>query len=173
MRVVTKMPTTVTRSIRMQRDTIQGMRRAGRVSPLLLVVVLGLAAVVVILFMGQKGPTETASRFMDALARGDYETLAKTSVVSGKTEAQLVDEWKFTTQVAGKHYSFRWSITSSRVVDDKTGDVKLQVERNYGPGSYEENYGLPMLKDANGDWKVDAGGISSEMYPGLPRPGKA
>jgi len=148
------------------------MRRAGRVSPLFLVVLVGVAAMIGILMFGQEGPSAAATRFLDALARGDVDTLTKSSFVSGKSDDELRKDWQFTTQVAGKYYRFRWQITSARVVDDNTADVRIQVDRNYGPGSYEENYGLPLAK-VNGAWKVDAGGISREMYPGLPRPGKA
>jgi hypothetical protein len=152
-------------------DTIQGMRRAGRVSPLFLALVLGVAAVIAVLMFGQEGPAAAASRFMTALAQGNATELTKNSFVSGKSPEELQKDWEFTTKYPGKHYLFRWNITSSRVVDDRTADVKLQVERNFGPGSYEENYGLSLTK-VDGAWKVDAGAINREMYPGLPRAGK-
>jgi hypothetical protein len=147
------------------------MRRAGRVSPLFLAVLLGVAVVLGILFFGQEGPAAAATRFMNALARGDAKALADNSVVSGKSKSELLADWQFATQYPGKHYLFHWQITSARVVDDKTADVKVQVERNYSPSSYEENYGIPLTK-VDGKWIVDAGGISREMYPGIPRPGK-
>jgi hypothetical protein len=147
------------------------MRRAGRVSPLILLVILGVVVLVVVLFMGQESPSAAGSRFMSALAKGDPEALAKNSFVSGKSQEELLESWKFATGVAGKHYMFRWKISSSRVVDDRSATVRMQVEKNFGPGSYEENFDLPLEK-VDGKWKVDAGGISREMYPGLPRPGK-
>jgi hypothetical protein len=71
--------------------------------------------------------------------------------------------------VAGKDYSFRWSITGEMQTDDNDGTVRLQVERNFGSGaSYPENFQLPMVK-VNGQWKVEVNGISREMYPGLPQ----
>ena len=147
-----------------------GMRRAGRVSPLFLGVIVALVGLGVLLFMGQKSPAEAGSKFMDALARGDVDALTKTSYAPGKTEQELRDDWKLTTEV-GKHYLFRWKVTSSSVTNDQQAVVRLSVERNFGPGSYEENYGLPLaMKD--GEWKVDASGISRELYPALPRPGK-
>lgn len=134
-------------------------------------VVVAVIALVVLLFMGQKSPQETGSRFMDALARGDVDGLVQTSFVPGKSSEELRKDWEFTTKTVAKYYRFRWKITSSNVVNDESATVRLAVERNYGPGSYEENYGLPLLK-VNGEWKVDASGISREMYPGLPRAGK-
>lgn len=154
-----------------QGDTIRGMRRAGRVSPLILLAMFGVIVVALLLFFGKEGPAVAATRFMDALARGDVDTLTKTSFANGKTQEELRKDWEFATSTVGKHYRFAWSIVSSNVVNDETANVRVSVERNFGPGSYPENYGLPMRKE-EGVWKVDASGISREMYPGLPRPGK-
>ncbi len=147
------------------------MRRAGRVSPLLLGVVVAIVALVVILFLGQKGPAETGSRFMDALARGDVDGLVATSYAPGKSQDELRKDWEFATKSVAKHYMFYWKVTSSSQTNDTDAVVRLAVQKNYGPGSYDENYGLPLHK-VEGDWRVDATGISREMYPALPRPGR-
>lgn len=152
------------------RDTIVKMRRAGRVSPLFLGVIVGVAALVILLFFGQESPSAAASKFMDALARGDVKTLTDTSIVEGKSKEDVRKDWEFTTKVS-RHFLFRWKITSFNQVTDDTATVKVQVERNLGNGSYEENYGLPLRK-IDGGWKVVASGISREMFPGLPRSGK-
>lgn len=146
------------------------MRRAGRVSPLFLVAIVGVAAVIVLLLFGKEGPAAAGSRFMDALARGDAEDLTKASIAEGKSQEELKKDWEFTTRVS-KHYLFHWNIVSANVVSDDSANVRVQVQRNFGPASYDENYGLPLRK-VKGEWKVVATGISSEMYPGLPRPGK-
>ena len=148
------------------------MRRAGRVSLLGLGVAAAVAALVVLLLLGQKSPGEAGSRFMDALARGDVNTLVKTSYAPGKSPEELRKDWEFATQTVGKHYLFYWTVTSSNQVNDTDATVRLSVQRNFGPGSYDENYGLPLHK-IDGEWKVDASGISREMYPALPRAGKA
>ncbi len=155
------------RGVRIQSED---MRRAGRVSPLLLVAILGVVAVAILLLYGKEGPAAAGSRFMDALARGDVDALTKASIGEGKTQEELRKDWEFTTRVS-KHYLFHWNIVSANVVDDETANVRVQVMRNFSPSSYEENYGLPLRK-VDGEWKVVATGISREMYPGLPRPGK-
>lgn len=154
------------------------MRRAGRVSPLFLGVVLAAVALAILLFYGQEGPAAAGSRFMDALARGDVNALTEASYVPGKTPDELRKDWEFATS-AGKHYMFYWSITSSSQVNPTDATVRLAVQRNFSPGSFDENYGLPLHKidasgkiDPSGKWKVDASGISREVYPALPRPGK-
>ncbi|GEM_PF-513533 len=146
------------------------MRRAGRVSPLLLVAILGAAALAMVLFFNQESPGEAGARFMDALARGDVKQLTADSYAPGKSQEELSKDWQFATQVASKHYLFFWTIVSSTVQSEDSAVVKVQVQRNFGPGSYDENYGLPLHK-RNGKWKVDASGISREMYPALPRSG--
>ena len=149
-------------------------------SPLLLGVVAAVAGLSVLLFVGQESPAAAGSRFMDALARGDVDALVKTSYVAGKSPEALRKDWEFAAQTVSKHYLFTWKVTSSSQTNDTDAVVRLSVERNVGSGgSYEENYGLPLHKvdaqgriDAKGAWKVDAGGISPEMYPALPRPGQ-
>lgn len=148
------------------------MRRAGRVSPLFLGVVVAVVALFGLILFNKKGPGEAAATFMDGLARGDVNTLVATSYAPGKSPEELREDWQFATQKVAKHYLFRWKITSSNVVDDDNATVRLSVERNLGNGgSYEENYGLPLHRK-DGEWKVDASGISREMYPALPRSGK-
>lgn len=148
------------------------MRRTGRVSPIAILVVLGIFALVALLFFSTESPAATGTRFMNALAKGDVNTLTETSFVSGKSTEQLRQDWEFATQTAAKHYMFRWKVIEARTLDDDTGTMRVQVERNFGPGSYEENFGL-QLRKIDSKWKVDAASISHEMYPGLPRPGKA
>lgn len=146
------------------------MRRAGRVSPLILVAILGVVAVAVMLLFGKEGPAAAGSRFMDALARGDVNALTANSIGDGKTQEELRKDWEFTTRVS-KHYLFHWNVVSANVVNEDSATVRIQVQRNFGPGSYDENYGLPLRK-VGGKWMVVATAISSEMYPALPRPGK-
>ena len=105
---------------------------------------------------------------MDALVRGDVNRLVDLSYTTGESKEQLQKEWEFATQQAGKHYNFGWKITSTTEQGD-VGTVNLSVQRNLGPGSYDENYSLPMKK-VDGKWLVDVGGISREMFPALPKP---
>ena len=150
---------------------MDGMRRAGKVSLPILIAIVGVVALVFLVFFAKEGPAAAGSRFMDALARGDVDTLTKTSYADGKSPEDLRKEWEFATKVAGQHYRFKWGIVSSSVTSEDSAVVRLQVQKNYGPGSYDENFGLTLRKIKN-EWKVDPTGISPEMYPALPRAGK-
>lgn len=137
----------------------------------MLVAVFGAMVLGVILFFSKEGPGEVGARFMDALARGNVDKLTAESFAPGKSQAKLRKDWEYATKV-GKHYLFFWTITSAIEQTADSAVVRLQVQRNLGPGSYDENYQLPLAKDKDGRWKVDATGISREMYPALPRPGR-
>ncbi len=146
------------------------MRQHGRVN---LVALIGVSTVLLLgaalgsAFLKESLST-TASKFMDALARGDAETLTDLTYRGDFTREQILDQWKFSTQVAGKHYMFRWQILDEKQADEDQGTVQMFIWRNYGPGSYEERYGLELRKE-EGKWKVDVSGIARNMYPGLPR----
>lgn len=144
-------------------------RRAGRVS---ILTVLALVAVVAVIagfvFSGQSVDT-AGSRFMDALARGDVERLTSLSVIPGRSTEEVRKEWDFAVNRAGKFYRFGWQIAGADTTGPDRGYVRLKILRNIeNPGSYEENFQLPMRK-VDGAWKVAVAEISPEMFPALPR----
>ncbi len=125
-------------------------------------------------FLGLDSPTSAASRFMGALASGDYKTVAATSQAAKKpgesiedARKRLEEEWKFAIETAGKHYRFRYRLLGQIVTGDK-GAVNMQVWKNYSASAYEENFDLPMVKD-EGKWKVAVRGMSRKWYPAVPR----
>ena len=145
------------------------MRQSGRISLLALVVIVGLVLVGFILLFGQESLTSVGARFMTALAKGDVDTLTKMSSLGDEPEDQIRKQWVFACNTAGKHYAFLWRITSSMEQErDKIGSVQMQVTRNaMSPGGYDEGFQLPLIKK-DGQWKVDVGSISRQMYPALP-----
>lgn len=146
------------------------MRQHGRVN---LVALIGVST---LLLLGaalgsallRESLSSSASKFMDALARGDAETLTDLTYRGDSSREQILDQWKFATQVAGKHYMFRWQILDEKQTDEDQGTVQMFIWRNYGPSSYEEKYGLELRRE-EGKWKVDVSGIARNMYPALPR----
>jgi hypothetical protein len=152
------------------------MRIRGAVNFLLLGLVLMLVLVVGAFALAKEEPGSVAAQFMSALAKHDAKKLAELSYI-GKTEPaeieatreKLQKDWDFCVNTAGKYYTFRWRISGARKANEDSASVTLQVQRNLvSGGSYDEKYELPMEKEG-GKWKVDATGISSEMFPGLPR----
>ncbi|BBO23322.1 MAG: DUF2950 domain-containing protein [Fimbriimonadaceae bacterium] len=143
------------------------MRQSGRVHWITVVGLLGIVALVVLLFAGKESPANVASRFMSALARHDVEELTSLSFYEGDPE-QLRKGWDYAVNVAGKHFLFRWSLETVKESGPDTAAVKLKVERALGPNSFPENFDLPLVLTKDG-WRVDVRGISRNMFPGLPR----
>ncbi|AIE86150.1 hypothetical protein [Fimbriimonas ginsengisoli] len=134
-----------------------------------LLAVFALAIVIAVFFFGRESLTTVGARFMNALAHGDVDTLTKMSYVGNKPPEEMRKDWEFAVNTAGKYYNFSWKITSSAQADATNASIRLQVIRNLtNPGSYEENYQLPLIKVGD-EWKVDVRGINREMYPALPR----
>jgi hypothetical protein len=144
------------------------MKRSGRASLVIVILVALVAAVVVLFLMAGDSPSGVAGRFLTALAKGDTKTLADLSYMEGKTTDQIKDEWDKTKGVT-KYWQFQWKIQDSKDQDADNSTVVLGwVKNSASISAYEEKYELPLVK-RDGKWKIDVRGISREMYPALPR----
>jgi hypothetical protein len=152
------------------------MRIRGAVNFLWLGLILMLVLIVGAFALAKEEPGSVAAQFMSALAKHDVEKLTDLSYI-GKTEPaeiessreKLKKSWDFCVNTAGKHYTFAWRTSASRKSSENSASVTLQVQRNIANGgSYDEKYELPMEQEG-GKWKVVVSGISSDMFPGLPR----
>jgi hypothetical protein len=129
---------------------------------------VGVVFIVVLFFLGKDSPSQVASQFLVALAKGDVDTLVKDSYYQG-SEEQLRKEWEFAVKEAGPYYRFVWRIKDERQSTDTAASIQLGWRKNAtSPASYEDNTELPMVKDG-GRWKVDVRAIDRELYPALPR----
>jgi len=145
------------------------MNRSGRVSIVGLVCLVGVVLFGAVFLLGRESLSVVGGRFMDALARGDVDTLTKMTYLGNETQEDIHKQWEFTCNTAGRYYNFFYHITAASQADPKSGSVQMQVTRDAAnPGAYEENFQLPMVKVGD-EWKVDVRGISREMYPSLPR----
>src|SRR5690606_33095157 len=129
---------------------------------------VGVVGILVLLFSTGESASTVGVKFMEALADGDADRLTQLSVHPDMSAEELKEEWEYTTQVAGKHYLFKYAVLGEQMQSDDLATVRIQVVRNYSPGAYEENFGLPMEKH-DGKWKVVVNELSRQMYPGLPR----
>ena len=144
-------------------------RSAGRVPWVTLFVVAMVLAVAAGFAFAQRSPATVGSEFMDALARGDVETLTKLSVIGDEPKASIRKKWDFAVNKAAPYYRFTWSVAGGEETKGDGALVRVKVSRNVGGGgSYEENFQLPLVKTDDG-WKVEVAGINREMFPGLPR----
>ncbi len=155
---------------------MKDMRIRGAINYLLLGLVLMLVLVVGAFALAKEEPASVAAQFMSALAKHDANKLSELSYIGetdpAKIEAtkdMLKKDWDFCVNTAGKYYMFSWRISGSRKSSADSASVTLQVQRNLESGSaYDEKFELPMEQEG-GRWKVVPSGISSDMFPGLPR----
>jgi hypothetical protein len=144
-------------------------RRSGKVSVTLVVVVAFVLGLGVMALSTSENPATAGARFMAALARGDYKTLAELSYGDGVSREEFEKEWQYTMEVAAPHYQFNYEIRGESQTTPTSAVVKMMYTRNAGAaGSYEEPYQLPMVKTEDG-WKVDVFSLDRDMFPGLPR----
>lgn len=144
------------------------MKRAGRASWLSIAGIFGLLVIVVLFIMSGESSQAAATRFMNALGKGDITTLTAMSDMPGTSQEEIRDAWKRTTTI-GKHYIFTYKINSTLDANDQTSMVRMMVVRNADrEGGYEEKFELPLVKK-DGKWKVEVMGLDRRLYPGLPR----
>lgn len=146
------------------------MRRAGRISWILVAVIAGLIAFIGILFVSSGDTPEAAgSKFMSALLNADADTLTKLSYMEGLSPEQIHQRWDYTLNRAAPHYRFVYNIDTSVRTGEQSAALKITFTRNVGQkDSSAENYQLPLVKVGN-EWKVDVRSMNREMFPGLPR----
>ena len=146
------------------------MRFAGmRVNLMWLGAAIAVVLAAIFFFAGHGGPTSTAEEFMQDLAKGDVAGLTDISYVRGSDKEALRKAYEFSTQEAGKNYSFMWRVKNESQADPNTASVQLAVIRNArSQASYEENFEIPLVRQ-NGKWLVDVGGVNALLYPALPR----
>lgn len=144
------------------------MKRRGRVHWLTIAGSAGLVIALLLFFLAGEGPASVAGRFMGALARGNYKQLAEMSYFPDKDQKTVEEEWKYATQVGGRHYLFAYEIFGQVEATSKTASVRMKMTRNLSPSAYEENQSLPLIK-ADGKWKVDVRAMSRQIYPFMPQ----
>ncbi|MFM9873986.1 MAG: hypothetical protein ACKVQS_11040 [Fimbriimonadaceae bacterium] len=142
------------------------LKTSGKVHWITIGGLLGLLLLAFVFLSAGDTPQSRAAIFMSALSRGDYKTLADSTIVEGKSKEELEAAWKKTVEDA-KYYRFTFEIRGMQPTGD-TAQIRMGVWRNYTPGAYDENFGLDMVKKGK-RWYVRGNGISREMYPFLPR----
>lgn len=131
--------------------------------------ILGFLVVLVLVLRSQESPQTVGSKFMDALAKHDSETLADLSYSETKDKTTLKKEWDYAVNEVGYHYRFRWLVSGFTNSSDQSAAVRLMVRRNSdSPSTYAEKFELPLVK-REGRWKVPVAQINRKLFPGMPR----
>lgn len=148
---------------------MRSMKESGRVSLLALASAVCVIVIAGLLFFSRESPAAAGTRFMVALRDHDVDTLTKLSMMKKASPDEIRKQWDFAVNHAEKYYVFMFSIEGATASSDTTASVKVKMWHDIDkPGSYDQLYELPMIKD-NGDWKVDVRGVSREFYNCLPR----
>jgi hypothetical protein len=144
--------------------------QSGRINLRLLFIAFAALTILALGYIfSQESLNTVASRFMSALATGDVNTLSENSYLGTESKDEIHKQWDYAVNDVAKYYRFTWRITGSMQQSEDSGAVRLSVAKNAdGPGAYEENFALPVIK-VNGKWLVDVRNISRDMYPALPR----
>jgi len=145
------------------------MRFSGKVSVTLIIVVAFVVGLVVMSLSGGKSPTIAGGKFMRALDAGDAEELTDLSYAPGVPRQELLEQWKYATEVVAPYYVFTYEIKGESKPTKGEAIVWMMVTKNAASGAaYPERFEL-LLHDTEDGWKVDVFSLSRDLYPGLPR----
>lgn len=144
------------------------MKKAGRALVAVLIAVVVVGAAVAMFLLAGSSPTSVANDFMIALARGNTKDLTRLSYMGDMKPEEVEKAWQQSVK-RGELYRFVWRNTGYSQPSDTSATVDMQIVRNAdNPGSYEEKFGIPMVRE-DGQWKVDVRNLNRGIYPGLPR----
>lgn len=146
------------------------MKKAGRISFVLLAVIVALVAgvFVFVFLLSGEAPESVATKFLAALSKGDPKTLTALSYMGSEPESNIEQKWQFTVDVT-RYYQFKYLIEGVKQVDPDAANVQVEMMKDANrPGAVPEHFELPMVK-INNHWKVDLRALNREIYPALPR----
>lgn len=146
------------------------MKRAGRVSPILILGVLGFVGIIAVLVLTRTGttPAQRVSEFFAALGDGDVETVLKVSTFGDEPDDVMRPKWQKTIERT-KYYRFALQIKDTNYSTPEEATVAIDMYQNImNPGVTSKRIQIPVVK-VNGEWKVDARSINRQTYPALPR----
>jgi hypothetical protein len=129
--------------------------------------VLGLLAVVFLLFSSTQTAAGAAQEFMEALATKDVDRLTELSYLENP-DPPLRDQWDFCVNRGAKNFVFLWQFMGTERVSDDEQVVKivLLVFRDF-QGREGDVINVP-LRRIDGEWKVVLGGLDRTFFPYLP-----
>jgi hypothetical protein len=143
-------------------------RERGRINPIIALGCLGVAVIVILMFMSSSSPEAAGERFMRALAAHDVRTLTEMSHLE-KPERPLAEQWDECVNKRAKNYMFVWVWEGFHTEGTDAAVGKLHLVEFPGPEPKDsETFELPLLL-VDGNWKVDLASLSRKFFPALPR----
>lgn len=145
-------------------------KRAGRVSPLVILGIAGLIGMIGVLLFTRGGgsPAQRVHEFFAALDRGDIDAIMETSTFGDVPEAELREKWQQCVDRA-EYYIFAMQIKATSFSTPDEATVAVEMFQNAGnPNAGSKRFQVPVIK-VDGEWKVDARSLTRSIYPALPR----
>jgi len=149
------------------------MRQSGRINIITLLAIVGVVAVVGILFMSGESPSVAGNRFLLALHNRDVDAVAAMSYVDSDTKItpdQIKDKWAYTLNEATPSYQFVAKVNFSKLIAPEEAIISIEMYKDAdSSSSYPELFQIKLIKQ-DGKWKVDIFDIPRKFYPALPKP---
>ncbi len=152
------------------RVKIDVMKRAGKVSPLVILGVVGFVGILAVVLLTRTGtsPAQRVSQFFTALGKGDIETVLQTSTFGEQPDEEMRPKWQQTLD-RSKYYRFAMQIKETTYTNDEEATVAVEMYQNVtNINVASKRFQIPVVK-INGEWKVDARSLTRQAYPALPR----
>ena len=146
------------------------MKRAGKISPLILGGVVGVVALLALIFLMQT--TDSAGlrvdKFLTALGKADVNGIMATSTFGDEPAEAVRAKWQKCLDRT-KYYRFYWQVKLTSTTSPDEGNVTVDMYKDAGNiQTYPSKVQIPVVR-INGEWYVDARAIDRESYPALPR----
>lgn len=149
-------------------DDMSKSNRGGiRINVVVVAGVLGLLAMLFLVFAGTQSPEAAAQQFMESLATKDVDRLVELSYLEG-ADPPLREQWDRCVNHAARNFVFMWQFLGSERVSEDEYVIKVVLMVFRGPmGAEGDVVNLP-LKRINGQWKVVLNGLDRSFFPYLP-----
>jgi len=146
------------------------MKRAGKVSPLILGGVIGVIALLALIFLMQT--TDSAGlrvdKFLTALGKADVKGIMATSTFGDEPAEVVRAKWEKCLERT-EFYRFSWLIKSTSSTSPDEGNVSVEMYKDAGNiSTYPSKAEIPVVR-INNEWYVDVRAMDREIYPALPR----
>lgn len=146
------------------------MKRAGKVSPLVILGVLGFVGILAVLLLTRTGtsPAQRVSQFFTALGKADIDTVLESSTFGERPDEEMRPKWEQCLE-RSKYYRFAMQIKETTYTNDEEATVAVDMYQNVtNVNIASKRFQIPVVK-INGEWKVDARSLTRQAYPALPR----
>lgn len=146
------------------------MKRAGKVSPLVILGVIGFVGILAVVLFTRSGssPAQRVNEFFTALGKADMEGVLRSSTFGGLPDDEVRPKWQQCFDRT-KYYRFALQIKETSYSNPEEATVAVDMFQNAAnPNLGSKRFQIPVVK-IDGEWKVDVRSMTRQAYPALPR----